>query len=194
MLPKGFPNAALLMRYLDGDDSSGRHRDDEPDLGYERAIIGISLGEPGAERTLKFQRVSNDSTVAMVLLQPGDALLMLGYSIQEHFTHELVKEKVSLLFEPEYHLTPSHVFLQNWPLPKMRICVSFRHHLTAQDLKAAKWQLQLCNEAVQAAVREAQKLAKRLENPMQFALKAVSERQAERWSQRQERAKRKKVD
>jgi hypothetical protein len=101
LMPKGFPNAALLMRYENGDDSSGQHRDDEIDLGYERAIMGISLGEEGSGRTLEFRKVANNALVKMVMLQPGDALIMLGFTIQEKFTHELVKEKVSIF---SYHI------------------------------------------------------------------------------------------
>lgn len=97
LLPKGFPNAALLMRYEDGKDSSGCHRDNEPDLGFERAILGISLGEDGSERTLEFRKVRDGSLYRKVLLRLGDALMMVGFTIQEDFTHELVKEKVSLL-------------------------------------------------------------------------------------------------
>src|SRR3546814_4613738 len=68
LLPPDFPNAALIMRYLSGTDSSGkltnltlslmgslgRHSDDEADLGFERCIVSLSLAPENTSRLLKF--------------------------------------------------------------------------------------------------------------------------------------------
>lgn len=75
----------------------GRHSDDEMDLGFERCIVSLSLAPENTSRTLRFYRRRGPtqklgSKKAEVELKPGDALIMIGFGIQEKFTHELVKD------------------------------------------------------------------------------------------------------
>lgn len=76
--------------------SIGRHSDDEIDLGHERCILSISLAEEGTSRELVFAKRNGPQRkgkqLQAIKLSPGDAVLMIGYNIQENYTHELIKK------------------------------------------------------------------------------------------------------
>ncbi len=104
-LQAGFPNlplnGVLLNRYRSGQDSIGRHADQEDDLVVGAPIIGISLGQP---RTIRFRPLGGTAKQEIKLsLADGSLLLMFG-DCQKTWTHEIKKEpgldgeRISLTF------------------------------------------------------------------------------------------------
>lgn len=91
-----FPfNSCLLNYYRNGQDSMGRHRDNEPEMDT-RVIASLSLG---GSRKIKF-RHTNGIQKLDVILQHGDLLIMKNF--QEDWYHELPKVKNAL---PRLNLT-----------------------------------------------------------------------------------------
>jgi alkylated DNA repair dioxygenase AlkB len=91
-------NHVLLNRYRDGNDSMGRHRDDEPELGDAPTVATLSLG---ARR--RFSVYRSKQRVWTEGLGAGDLLVMRG-RFQHELAHELPKqrsvkaERISLTF------------------------------------------------------------------------------------------------
>ncbi len=91
-------NHVLLNRYRDGQDSMGRHSDDEAELGESPAVATLSLG---ASRRFDVYRAK--ARVWSAELAHGDLLLMLG-RCQHELEHALPKqrpvtnERISLTF------------------------------------------------------------------------------------------------
>eukprot|EP01102_Stenamoeba_stenopodia_P007383 TRINITY_DN206_c0_g4_i1.p1 TRINITY_DN206_c0_g4~~TRINITY_DN206_c0_g4_i1.p1 ORF type:complete len:322 (-),score=53.00 TRINITY_DN206_c0_g4_i1:925-1890(-) len=110
-----FPNSALAIRYCSEKDSSGLHADKQLDLGYNREIVAVSLG---CTRTLHFRTAKDNKLVAEIKLESGDALVMVGWLVQSLYKHELIKSKE--------------------PSDSVRICVSFRFHLSEEELEQLK--------------------------------------------------------
>ena len=90
-------DAVLCNRYRDGQDSMGRHSDDEPELGP--VIASVSLG---AVRTFVL-RHRHEPRVHRLPLAPGSLLVMAG-ATQRDWTHALPKtarpvgERINLTF------------------------------------------------------------------------------------------------
>ena len=81
-------NSVLLNYYRNGDDSMGRHSDDEKELGPDPLIASLSLGE-----TRKFTlhpRPPNPASPRPVLLSHGSLLIMRG-SCQKNWKHSVPK-------------------------------------------------------------------------------------------------------
>eukprot|EP01102_Stenamoeba_stenopodia_P005564 TRINITY_DN1631_c0_g2_i1.p1 TRINITY_DN1631_c0_g2~~TRINITY_DN1631_c0_g2_i1.p1 ORF type:complete len:308 (+),score=46.37 TRINITY_DN1631_c0_g2_i1:194-1117(+) len=107
-----FPNAALALRYVNQNDSSGLHSDRQVDLGYDRQIVAISFG---CTRILQFRHKEDRSLVAQLSVDSGDAVVMVGWLAQSDYLHELIKSKEAV--------------------ESPRICLSFRQHLSASELR-----------------------------------------------------------
>ena len=91
-------NHVLINRYRDGNDSMGRHKDDESELGDAPVVATLSLG---AARRFAVYRAKRQAWAAE--LRDGDLLVMLG-DCQQELAHELPKqrhvtqERISLTF------------------------------------------------------------------------------------------------
>jgi alkylated DNA repair dioxygenase AlkB len=92
-------NGVLLNLYRDGRDSMGRHADAEPELGINPLVASLSLG---AGRSFVLRH--NCSGEKRVLELTHGSLLLMGGSLQHHWTHELPKtrapvgERINLTF------------------------------------------------------------------------------------------------
>jgi len=67
------PNSVLCNRYRDGNDSMGRHADDEPELWPDPVIVSMSFG---ASRTFGFKHKKNPWLTHHLVLHDGDVLIM----------------------------------------------------------------------------------------------------------------------
>ena len=79
-------NGLLLNLYRDGCDSMGRHADAEPELGQNPLVASLSLG---AVRTFVLRHTASREQRALELAH--GSLLVMGGSLQHHWTHELPK-------------------------------------------------------------------------------------------------------
>ena len=92
-------NGVLLNLYRDGSDSMGRHYDAEPELGRNPLVASVSLG--AVRRFVLRHRADGDKRV--IDLASG-SLLLMGGTLQHHWTHELPKtarpvgERINLTF------------------------------------------------------------------------------------------------
>lgn len=92
-----FPfNAVLINYYRNGQDSMGKHRDNEPEID-QHMIASVSFG---ASRLIRFTCPERNQTID-VLLHHGD--LMLMKNMQKRWWHELPKRKSIL--HPRLNLT-----------------------------------------------------------------------------------------
>jgi len=86
-LAAGAPfNGVLLNLYRDGSDSMGRHADGESELGTNPLGASRSLG---AVRTFVLRHTASREKRALELAH--GSLLVMGGSLQHHWTHELPK-------------------------------------------------------------------------------------------------------
>lgn len=97
-------NSVLLNLYRNGNDSMGRHSDDEPELGISPTIASVSLGatrrfilHPNSDH-----RQSASKASIKVELKHGSLLVMFGMS-QQNWKHSLPKTK--RVTEPRINLT-----------------------------------------------------------------------------------------
>jgi alkylated DNA repair dioxygenase AlkB len=81
-------NSVLVNFYRTGNDSMGRHSDDEKELGLNPIITSISLGE---ERDFII-RSKFDNSKKVINLKSGSLLIMKNNS-QKLYSHELPKRK-----------------------------------------------------------------------------------------------------
>jgi len=79
-------NGVLLNLYRDGNDSMGRHADAELELGRNPLVASLSLG---AVRTFVLRHTASREKRALELAH--GSLLVMGGSLQHHWTHELPK-------------------------------------------------------------------------------------------------------
>lgn len=84
-------NTALGNFYRDGRDSVAWHSDDEPDLGLNPIIAGLSLG---STRRFLMRRKDNHKIARVYELTHGSLLLMMG-STQIHWEHAIPKTRPS---------------------------------------------------------------------------------------------------
>lgn len=91
--PRGYKfNSCLINFYRDGQDSISAHSDDEPELGPtfdDVRICSISLGE---SRIFKLRHKLKKHKDIKLILNGGDILIM-GGTMQCHWTHEIPKTK-----------------------------------------------------------------------------------------------------
>lgn len=81
-------NGVLLNLYRDGRDSMGRHADAEPELGVNPLVASLSLG---AVRGFVLRHEASGEK-RVVELAHG-SLLLMGGTLQHHWTHALPKTK-----------------------------------------------------------------------------------------------------
>jgi len=129
---EGFPNTALAIRYTCEKDSSGLHADKQIDLGYNREIVAISLG---CTRVFQLRTAKDRRVVADIELASGDAVVMVGWLVQSLYKHELIKSKE--------------------PLDSIRLCISFRQHLSAMELGFLQRMDDLVASTAQAMLKRA---------------------------------------
>lgn len=92
-------NGVLLNLYRDGRDSMGRHADAEPELGLNPLVASVSLG---AVRSFVLRHEASGEKRVFELTH--GSLLLMGGTLQHHWTHELPKtgrpvgERINLTF------------------------------------------------------------------------------------------------
>ena len=92
-------NGVLLNLYRDGRDSMGRHADAEPELGVNPFVASLSLG---AVRCFVLRHEASGEKRVFELAH--GSLLLMGGTLQHHWTHELPKtagpvgERINLTF------------------------------------------------------------------------------------------------
>lgn len=84
-------DAVLVNHYRTGNDSMGRHADDEPELGPAPDDIRIASISLGARRVFRLHPRAGGPRIDYELGQ-GD-LLVMGGTTQRHFVHELVRTR-----------------------------------------------------------------------------------------------------
>jgi alkylated DNA repair dioxygenase AlkB len=84
-------NSVLANHYRDGQDSMGKHADDEAELGHEPIIASLSLG---ALRTLVFSHKHSKQKVKLPLAA-GSLLVMKG-ATQRNWLHGIAKRKTPI--------------------------------------------------------------------------------------------------
>lgn len=92
-------NSVLLNFYRDGNDSVGRHSDDEKELGIDPIIASVSLG---ATRPFKLISKRDPWEFLTYSLGHGSLLVMSG-TTQKHWFHEI--NKIPSLKESRINLT-----------------------------------------------------------------------------------------
>ncbi len=83
-------NSVLLNLYRDGNDSMGRHSDDEPELGLAPTIASVSLG--ATRRFILHPNSGNKQPSIKINLKHGSLLVMYGRS-QRNWKHSLPKTR-----------------------------------------------------------------------------------------------------
>ncbi|WP_299073668.1 alpha-ketoglutarate-dependent dioxygenase AlkB [uncultured Paraglaciecola sp.] len=91
-------NSVLANLYRNGNDSMGRHADNEPELGQQPTIASLSFGE---SRNLDFYHNTSKQKVRLPL-DNGSLLLMSG-DTQTHWQHGIAK--VKKIIAPRINLT-----------------------------------------------------------------------------------------
>lgn len=91
-------NSVLLNYYRDGNDSMGKHSDNEKELGLNPNIASISLG--GTRELIITSKF--DKTKKILSLENGSLLVMKGDS-QKLYTHQINKTKKEV--KPRVNLT-----------------------------------------------------------------------------------------
>lgn len=91
-------NSVLANLYRDGNDSMGRHADDEKELGINPVIASLSLGDG---RLFRMHHKKSKQTLAINLAH-GD-LLVMGGTCQQHWLHSVPKTKIAKM--PRINLT-----------------------------------------------------------------------------------------
>lgn len=81
-------NSVLANFYRDGNDSMGRHADDEKELGLNPVIASLSLGD---ERVFKLHHKKRNE-ILDIRLGHGDLLVMAGV-LQHHWQHSILKTR-----------------------------------------------------------------------------------------------------
>ncbi|WP_206079448.1 alpha-ketoglutarate-dependent dioxygenase AlkB [Polyangium spumosum] len=80
-------NSVLVNHYRGGDDSMGKHSDDEPELGQDPVIASLSLG---ARRRFVLEPKKGGEKVTLELGE-GNLLIMAG-TTQHHYRHGVPKQ------------------------------------------------------------------------------------------------------
>jgi len=93
-------NSVLINYYRNGQDSVAWHADDETELGDTPVIASVSLG---AERIFELKQKHQTPAKKIKLLLRHGSLLIMGGTMQQHWLHQLPKEKG--LLEARINLT-----------------------------------------------------------------------------------------
>ncbi|MYB34916.1 MAG: alpha-ketoglutarate-dependent dioxygenase AlkB [Gammaproteobacteria bacterium] len=93
-------NSVLLNLYRNGDDTMGRHSDDEKELGHEPVIASASFG--GTRRMVFHPRDGNSGKSLNVDLEDGSLLIMQG-TCQRRWKHSIPRTR--RFVEPRINLT-----------------------------------------------------------------------------------------
>jgi len=93
-------NSVLINYYRNGQDSVAWHADDEIELGDTPVIASVSLG---AERIFELKQKHQTPAKKIKLLLRHGSLLIMGGTMQQHWLHQLPKEKG--LLEARINLT-----------------------------------------------------------------------------------------
>lgn len=93
-------NSVLLNFYRNGQDSVAWHADDEAELGDNPLIASVSLG---AQRTFELKQKHQTPARKYQLPLRHGSLLIMGGTMQQHWLHQLPKEKG--LLEARINLT-----------------------------------------------------------------------------------------
>ena len=93
-------NSVLLNLYRNGNDSMGRHSDDEPELGISPTIASLSLG--ATRRFILHPNQGNQPASIKINLKSGSLLVMFG-TAQRNWQHSLPKTRC--VTEPRINLT-----------------------------------------------------------------------------------------
>jgi alkylated DNA repair dioxygenase AlkB len=93
-------NSVLINYYRNGQDSVAWHADDETELGDTPVIASVSLG---AERTFELKQKHQTPAKKYQLLLRHGSLLIMGGKMQQHWLHQLPKDKG--LLEARINLT-----------------------------------------------------------------------------------------
>jgi alkylated DNA repair dioxygenase AlkB len=97
-------NSALVNLYRDGNDSNGKHSDNEPELGKNPFMASVSFG---ASRKFRVYHKTKKHCKTELTLRHGDLVIMKG-EMQHHWYHEIPKEKKVL--EPRINITFRKVY------------------------------------------------------------------------------------
>ncbi|HVK65470.1 MAG TPA: alpha-ketoglutarate-dependent dioxygenase AlkB [Polyangium sp.] len=81
-------NSVLVNQYRNGDDSMGKHADDEPELGENPVIASLSLG---ARRKFVLEPKKKGEEKVTLELGEGNLLVMAG-TTQHHYRHGVPKQ------------------------------------------------------------------------------------------------------
>ncbi|MDI3290203.1 alpha-ketoglutarate-dependent dioxygenase AlkB [Polyangium sp. 15x6] len=81
-------NSVLVNHYRDGDDSMGKHADDEPELGENPVIASLSLG---VRRRFVLEPKKKGGEKVTLELGEGNLLVMAG-TTQHHYRHGVPKQ------------------------------------------------------------------------------------------------------
>ena len=95
-------NSVLANLYRNGEDSMGRHSDDEPELGPHPVIASLSFGE---QRNVDFYHKTRKQKVRVPLAH-GSLLIMSG-NTQTHWQHGIAKTKKNV--SARINLTYRHI-------------------------------------------------------------------------------------
>jgi len=104
-------NSVLLNLYRNGNDSMGRHSDDEPELGDKQVIASISLG---ATRRLIFHPQSSENRGSIRVNLDHCSLVVMSGNTQRDWKHSIPKTgkpvgpRINLTYRwvnPEFHNT-----------------------------------------------------------------------------------------
>lgn len=93
-------NSVLINYYRNGQDSVAWHADDETELGETPIIASVSLG---AQRRFELKQKHQSPAKKYQLSLGHGSLLIMGGMMQQHWLHQLPKEKG--LLEPRVNLT-----------------------------------------------------------------------------------------
>lgn len=83
-------NSVLINYYRDGQDSVAWHADDEAELGELPVIASVSLG---AQRRFELKQKQAKPPKKLQLALRSGSLLIMGPGMQQHWLHQLPKEK-----------------------------------------------------------------------------------------------------
>lgn len=85
-------NSCLVNLYRNGSDSVSHHSDDEPELGPSPDDVRIASVSLGATRRFNLKHKRGEHATISLLLHGGD-LLVMGGTLQQHWTHSVPKTR-----------------------------------------------------------------------------------------------------
>lgn len=97
-------NGILVNKYSDGEDTIGKHRDNERELGNGGKVVAISLGD---SRTFRIRDL--EGNIVLNHKTKDGEMMIMGTDFQKLYTHEIPKEankkaRISLTFRKHTNL------------------------------------------------------------------------------------------